>query len=203
MSLVVPLILSLGLSFHGLRKGSLSPSGSLAAFLVGFGTLNAPIHVFGVALLIFYLTGSRATKPMFAPNSWHASLISLLTHGDMGVTYDGSWCPTDVRVAGGWIVVISPPRYSVAHAPYPYYTLRRVPPGTNGAISALGTFAAILGGAIIGTAMSVWLWMGVVWELTAWGICAGLGGSLIDSILGATIQRTRYSDTRKLILQDG
>ena len=31
---------------------------------------------------------------------------------------------------------------------------------------------------------------------------AGLFGSLVDSLLGATVQQTRYSNTKKLVLQD-
>ena len=32
---------------------------------------------------------------------------------------------------------------------------------------------------------------------------AGLFGSLVDSLLGATVQQTRYSKTKKVVLQDG
>ncbi len=57
-----PLILACALSLHGLRKRSLSPSGAAAAFFVGYTMLAVPPRTFGVALIIFYLAGSRATK---------------------------------------------------------------------------------------------------------------------------------------------
>ena len=42
----------------------------------------------------------------------------------------------------------------------------------------------------------------LLFETVAWGMFAGLFGSLVDSLLGATVQQTRYSKTKKLILQD-
>lgn len=59
---LVPLFLAAFLGFHGLRKRSLSPSGALAAFLVGFAMMAVPLRAFGVSLITFYLAGSRATK---------------------------------------------------------------------------------------------------------------------------------------------
>ncbi|KAJ3564137.1 hypothetical protein NP233_g8491 [Leucocoprinus birnbaumii] len=57
-----PIIIALLLSFHGLRKKSLSPSGALTAFLVGYGSLSGGLWAFGITLIGFYLIGSRATK---------------------------------------------------------------------------------------------------------------------------------------------
>ncbi|CDR88958.1 uncharacterized protein SPSC_06330 [Sporisorium scitamineum] len=78
--------------------------------------------------------------------------------------------------------------------------LRTVPRGTNGGISPLGLLVSALGGCIIALSQSIALvyhggergwWvhgrLGVV--LTV----AGLGGSLVDSLLGATLQQTLYN----------
>ena len=59
---LLPLFLACLLSAHGLRKKSLSPSGAITAFLVGFLTLEGAIYVFGATLIGFYLMGNRATK---------------------------------------------------------------------------------------------------------------------------------------------
>ncbi|KDR66176.1 hypothetical protein GALMADRAFT_81162 [Galerina marginata CBS 339.88] len=59
---LVPLALASLLSGHGLRKHSLSPSGALAALVVGFLMMAGGTRVFGVTLIGFYLVGSRATK---------------------------------------------------------------------------------------------------------------------------------------------
>ena len=116
-------------------------------------------------------------------------------------------------------------------------TFRTVPPGTNGALSLLGTAASIGGGMAMGWTM----WAALSVEnaacrdqtgdlfllLLGWGAVAGGLGSLVrirfpmiggfravltllssaacaqlDSLLGATLQRTQYSNTSKRILTD-
>ncbi|KAL1923226.1 uncharacterized protein VTP21DRAFT_9602 [Calcarisporiella thermophila] len=82
-------------------------------------------------------------------------------------------------------------------------TLRRVPPGTNGAVSPLGLAASLIGGSLIGLVASVSLlfsqplcYARVGWLPTlnlVWiGALAGLMGSLIDSLLGATLEESLY-----------
>jgi hypothetical protein len=58
----VPGAIAVLLASHGLYKGSLSRSGAIAAFLVGYGHLANPLKLFGVSMIAFYLLGSRATK---------------------------------------------------------------------------------------------------------------------------------------------
>lgn len=58
----IALGLALLLAGHGYKKGSLSTSGALAAFVVGYLTMANPLPTFGVVLIVFYLTGSKATK---------------------------------------------------------------------------------------------------------------------------------------------
>lgn len=45
-----------------MRKRSLSPSGGIAAFVIGFSMMAVPLRTFGVSLIVFYLVGSKATK---------------------------------------------------------------------------------------------------------------------------------------------
>jgi uncharacterized membrane protein len=67
-----------------------------------------------------------------------------------------------------------------------------------------------MGGTVIGVVMGVSLlienqacdWWILV-ETVGWGAFAGGFGSLVDSLMGATIQKTRYSMERHLVLQDG
>lgn len=254
----IPLALATLLSAHGLRKRSLSPSGAVAAFVVGYAMLSPPLKTFGVTLIVFYLVGSRATKygkhlkstlesnhdvagyrnarqvlsnslpALFAATLWtilfaQPSYSFLAQYSDavrevMGLgTFrgmasiadgswkgDGAWCVLDRTVDKGWsralvyaalgqfstclgdtlaselgILARSPPRLVT--------TFRVVPPGTNGAISAWGTFCSGIGGAIVGAAAAAAVWyedgacrgVGTVMELVGWGVVGGVGGSMV------------------------
>ncbi|CCM00142.1 uncharacterized protein FIBRA_02169 [Fibroporia radiculosa] len=91
-------------------------------------------------------------------------------------------------------------------------TLKSVPPGTNGGMSVVGTLASIGGGLLMGLTFATSLliesaacraqWIDIVLQLATWSTIAGGLGSLLDSFLGATIQRTRYSNITKRILTD-
>jgi uncharacterized membrane protein len=74
--------------------------------------------------------------------------------------------------------------------------LRPVAPGTNGGISVLGTVASAGGGLFIGlVAASIGFLTGVepAWILlAAVGTVSGFLGSMIDSVLGATLQETVF-----------
>lgn len=91
-----------------------------------------------------------------------------------------------------------------------------------------GTLASIAGGGFIGVLVGVTMvlengrcsveWSRCLFESVAWGMCGGGMGSLVryyvvvlgieaddnqvDSLLGATVQETRYSKTKRVVLQD-
>jgi uncharacterized protein (TIGR00297 family) len=75
---------------------------------------------------------------------------------------------------------------------------RRVPAGTNGGVTLVGTLAAVGGGLVVGLAYYVTGLFVVVttpsgtaaaqWPIVLIGAAAGLAGSLIDSVLGAVLQ---------------
>lgn len=71
-------------------------------------------------------------------------------------------------------------------------TLKKVPPGTDGGISVLGTAAGIMGAGIIG--VSAYL-LGIYpnpFVTLKIAIIAGTVGCFIDSILGAVLERRNY-----------
>ncbi|EKM77260.1 hypothetical protein AGABI1DRAFT_115410 [Agaricus bisporus var. burnettii JB137-S8] len=242
---VVPLVLALLLSLHGLRKKSLSPSGALTAFCVGYGTLSGGLWVFGITLIGFYLIGSRATKYgkqrkakleegyqeagyrsgwQVLCNSVCGVAAAVMWNAMFGVEYDSSkWCPLDREVGNGWsrmLLFVALGHFACclgdtlaselgilsAGKPRLVTTFERVPPGTNGGMSVGGTLASLLGGAAVGVLMASTLvvenvrcreaWSSVTLSLIVGGALAGFLGSLIDSLIGATLQQTRYSQGR-------
>jgi len=87
-------------------------------------------------------------------------------------------------------------------------TWRRVAAGTSGGVSLLGTTATACGAAVIGLLLLTFLRLeGLLgidgpalehagWRLLAAAVVGGVLGSLIDSLLGATVQTMYYSPVR-------
>lgn len=92
---------------------------------------------------------------------------------------------------------------------------RQVPKGTNGGMSLLGTAASGAGGLFIGFIFWFFSLFQYVDENRTYethlqykqypmimvGLISGLLGSLYDSVLGATLQATYYSDDKKCIVK--
>lgn len=82
-------------------------------------------------------------------------------------------------------------------------SLRRVPRGTNGGISLTGFGCSILGGSLIGFgAYCIDALSGLDARPLAYilfGTILGTTGSIIDSILGATLQVTYFDEDKKVI----
>lgn len=86
-------------------------------------------------------------------------------------------------------------------------TLQPVPVGTNGGVSALGLAASAMGGLFIGIVFYV---CGLFtlehsdgwsqWPILLIGVGSGVFGSLLDSLLGATLQFSGYDVERKKVV---
>ncbi|KAI0345044.1 hypothetical protein BDW22DRAFT_1353885 [Trametopsis cervina] len=264
---IIPFLLAAYLGSSGVRKRSLSLSGGIAAFIIGFAMMSVPLRVFGVSLIVFYLVGSRATKfgkqqkakledgheeagnrnatqvlcnsfsayiasllwsALFVPGSVASLVLSDTISPQTPYNFD-QWCPLtppasarlsrvlmfaalghfscclgDTLASELGILSKSRPRLVT--------TFQLVPPGTNGGMSAFGTIASLCGGVIMGLTMLLSFviqssrcraeWFDIALPLLAWGAFGGLFGSFIDSLLGATAQRTRYHSGKKMILTD-
>ncbi|EPQ53185.1 hypothetical protein GLOTRDRAFT_117242 [Gloeophyllum trabeum ATCC 11539] len=186
----------------------------------GFQVLCNSFSAFGAALL---------WEGLFVPGSLPALVINWLG-GTQAPTYlSNEWCPVSTSVLDGWsraLVFAALGHFACCLGdtlaselgilsktpPILITTLKPVPPGTNGGISGVGTLASLAGGIAMGATLAACLaiensvcradaWA-VSAQAVAWGGFAGLFGSLIDSLLGATVQMTKYSATSKRILTD-
>ncbi|PWN47367.1 hypothetical protein IE53DRAFT_390497 [Violaceomyces palustris] len=282
-------LLGVVLALHGLRKGSLSESGAISAAILGYSCLGNPSSTFGLLLLAFYFTGSRATKVkadvkaklereveqlsdkdvsqtghkaqsggkrdvwQVLCNGLTASIAAILFRALYGGEVDpstipspyhlltetdwdqgSSWCsldPSSGRGAPRFLILIALGHFSccmgdtlaselgILSKSVPRLIInpfRKVPPGTNGGVSLLGTLMSLLGGVFIGLVCALvtyhnnpacsrptnligtspWSWHNIV----LLGALGGLLGSALDSILGATLQRTLYSSKHKQVL---
>jgi uncharacterized protein (TIGR00297 family) len=77
------------------------------------------------------------------------------------------------QISGGWHV-----------------SAKRVPPGTSGGITLVGTLAGVAGALFIAAGAALAMWP-VSFAAAALG---GLAGSLADSVVGATLQARNYCD---------
>ena len=90
-------------------------------------------------------------------------------------------------------------------------TGRLVPRGTNGGVSAVGLVCSLLGGAVVGLSyyLTLVLFVGTTalytqLPLVVVGGACGLAGSLIDSLLGATVQYSGFSaELRQVVHRPG
>eukprot|EP00897_Mesotaenium_endlicherianum_P001840 jgi/Mesen1/1684/ME000137S00600 len=93
---------------------------------------------------------------------------------------------------------------------------RRVPPGTNGGVTGVGTLASALGGCLMGVcfflaglATATHTELGCNTGLLLprqvaaipLAVLAGVLGSLIDSLLGATLQYSGFDDLKKKVVE--
>jgi len=80
---------------------------------------------------------------------------------------------------------------------------RKVPCGTNGGVTVMGTLWGAIGGAVVGlVTILIDTTAGFAVQpksLIVFGTLCGLFGSLLDSLLGATLQSSYYDDEKKLV----
>ena len=242
------------LARRGLRKKSLSPSGSRAAFAVAFLSWGASVR-FGTTLLAFYWSSTKFTRWGEAlkqsRDSGHkpggqrdagqvlacsavGTVVALLFAAVQGehdapvdytAAYARSWllcaylghyacCAADTWASELGMLELGDPWLVTSWG-------RRVPAGTNGGVSVTGLLASALGGGSMGLIFfgfdllllglgpggggpegHVWhLRTLLVLHLVSLGAAAGLFGSLLDSLLGATVQATYYDTESKTIVQ--
>lgn len=210
---ITPLLPALGLgallaALIGLAawlKGALTPSGVLGAILTGAAVFGLSGWPGGLALVAFFVSGSllsrlfrqrkAAVEADFAKTGTRDLGQALANGGVAAVaavahaaTGDAAWLGAVLgslaaAAADTWATELgvlshTPPRLVT--------TFRRVPPGTSGAVSLHGTLAAVGGGLLIGLVGALAGPLG--WRLLPWVTLAGLAGSFLDSLLGATVQ---------------
>ena len=219
------ILLSGLIAWLGYRRESLSGSGVVGAMLIGTLTFGLGGWTWGLLLIGFFVTssalshyrgrdkehlaekfdkgGRRDLGQALANGGWGAALVLLQplfpAYGALlFAAYVGTMAAVNADTWATELGVLS------RTEPRLIATGRRVPVGTSGGVSALGSGAAFLGAlviaglAVVVRAIHAWATgsgeaMSLLWLLPA-GVLGGLAGSFLDSLLGATIQGIYYCD---------
>jgi uncharacterized protein (TIGR00297 family) len=206
------LVLSALIGGIAYRRRSLTASGWLGALLTGTLTFGFGGWAWGLTLIAFFVTSSalsrfrQARKQQLAGEKFEKGgqrdLLQALANGGAGallaLAYGLSGEPPALLAAFvGIMATVTADTWATelgVLSPQPprlVTTWRVVEPGTSGAVTLHGLAATAAGALLIGLVMlvvgaierDVW----IPWLLPA-ALLGGVGGSLADSLLGATAQ---------------
>lgn len=211
-----PLWLALGLSaaFAGLAGAArwLTRGGALATFLVGFVVFGLGGGKFTIPLLTFFFTSSLLSRVGRAAKRQASALADKGATRDAGQVWANGGMAVAMVLAFAYFVHLWPVYQTrvllmlflaalatvnadtwatelgglARRAPRLLTTWKPVPPGTSGGVTALGLLAACAGAAVIPlSALPFWHLDATEFLAVAW---AGFLGSLMDSLLGASVQ---------------
>ncbi|HOU13968.1 MAG TPA: DUF92 domain-containing protein [Anaerolineae bacterium] len=241
-------IISAAIGWAAYKREALSVSGVAGAILTGTAIFGLGGWPWGLLLITFFVLSSllskykEATKETLAEKFAKGSrrdLAQALANGGAGAliaiahwltgqpllwfAFVGAMATVNADTWATELGVLSkrPPRLITTGKP--------VDVGTSGGISLPGTLATLAGGAVIGVAGALFLYLDSLIRYTprillhpescilrpanctllpVIAALAGLAGSLFDSLLGATVQAIYYStsrekETEKVIDPDG
>lgn len=225
ISLIIGLLFSIIITFLAYRRGSLSQSGAAGALIVGTLIFGLGGWVWGVVLGVFFVSSSllshfkereKAAVAEKFEKGHRRDIAQVFANGGLGafiallsVLVPESAVPADMWfflfigimatvTADTWATELG--TLSKA-APRLITSGRVVEVGTSGGVSPLGTGVSFGGGLLIGLTAGL---LAPLAGLLPWsatlpvaliGALSGAAGSLIDSLMGATVQQIYYCDT--------
>lgn len=206
------LLLSLAVAWAAYRKKSLSVSGLYAAVVLGTLIYLLGGLLFWAILILFFISSSLLSKfrrkdkvlieQDFAKTG-NRDWLQVLANGAVGLGFAAAWRVTgDSLFAVGYIATFATVNADTwateigilsSRPPVGILTFKPVTPGASGAISFLGTSAALAGAIFIALVSGLGLMLTDPGSFSfllvlAGGISGGIFGCLTDSLLGATVQ---------------
>ncbi|MDH4044697.1 MAG: DUF92 domain-containing protein [Gemmatimonadota bacterium] len=191
MTPVLSALIAATVALGGWVAGWLTAGAAVAATAIGMSVLTGA-GLPGLALLgTFFISGSllsrrgtpgaRRTIAQVAANGWAAGVGGLVIPFAPSLGWAVLAGGLAAAQADTWATELG--RHS-RHSPRLVTTGRTVPVGTSGGVTTLGTVAAGAGAVTLAL---------VAWALNAntsmvWMPIAGVGGMLVDSLLGASLQ---------------
>lgn len=152
-----------------------------------------------VAAVFYLVEVGCGERPIDFAHDFNASMFSMALLGSLACSSGDTWASeigsvfsTNPRLVTTW---------------------RKVPVGTNGGVTMIGTLASILGGGVVGCAYYLTI-LAIMsynmthdkyppqWPIVVTGVIGGFLGSLIDSIIGAKLQYSGYCEVKKKIVHE-
>lgn len=195
-----------GLAWGGYKLKALAASGAVATFLVGI-FIALGFKGYGLLLIgLFFVTSSLWSKYNRKQKEKITDMHEKGSQRDMVQVFANGGVPALIGIlayvfpADFWIYGFIA-SIAVANSdtwaseigslskkrPFSIMKMETVEAGTSGAISLLGTLAAVAGAALISVA-SYFLWSEITIALVFVVTTIGVVGCFIDTILGATVQ---------------
>ncbi len=199
---------SMILGYGAFKLKSLSVSGGFGAFLLGvfmFGmgswhTMLPLIGFFVLSSLLSKIADRQSKKDIISSKGSQRDIVQVYANGGIPLIFTIAWYLSDFSIdwlywaflaslasatADTWETEIGSFSKSL---PINILTWKRVPKGYSGGVSLLGTSGGVLGAATI-------VFIAALMEFIQWDVMliivivfSGFLGSIIDSILGASIQ---------------
>lgn len=193
------------ITLGGLRARALAPSGGIAAILIGTAVFACGGLAWAAVMVGFFVLSSGLSKLGAAQKKRLAGVAEQGSRRDVRQVVANGGIPALLAIASlvgyesfffalfvGAMAAANADTWSTEigtlsrRPPRSILTGRAVAAGTSGGVSPLGLLASLAGGLAIGGIAAAA--KGDAWYIAA-GTMAGIGGSVIDSLLGASIQR--------------
>ncbi len=209
MQLLTGFFLAILIALAAFRAHSLSRSGALGAAIVGTIIFGIGGWQWAVLLLTFFITSTGLTRAFKKRKTGLNEKFSkggqrdigqVFGNGGLATLFAGLWYffPGEAWVWAAFAAALAAVNADTwatelgvlnPHPPRLVTNLSKVvEKGTSGGISLVGTLASLAGSGLIGILAVVFPPVPVSPYLGLLIALAGLGGSLFDSLLGATVQ---------------
>ncbi len=210
-TLLLAILLNGAAAYGSYRKEAVTADGAVAGFLVG-ATVFAGAGLLGWVMLMWFfgsssLIGRLSTKTKERAVRMHEKgsrrdWVQVAANGGVAAVAAAVYAVTGhpvalVAVAASLAAATADTWASEigslsSHRPRSITTFRPLPTGTSGGVTLLGTLASLGASLSIGTIFLIGA-PGTPWGAAATVTVAGFLGSVVDSLLGATVQ-AQYED---------